>query len=177
MGWSLTYREPKEPKLLEQFFLSIGKALYLASSFESKCQYVLRIVKIGAVYDSSNDVTATMALAKTLKDQLLGATIRELKNFPEFGMNDVTKLERAKDARNYIAHESTNIGMLCDATSTMITEKMTRLRLELENLTIGDNLVSRWVYEIDEKEPAPLGIQEEYPNWVVQWVFGRDSIT
>jgi len=36
----------------------------------------------------------------------------------------------------------------------------------------GDNLVSRWMYEIDQKEPAPTAIQRLYPEWVDRWIFG-----
>ena len=38
MGWSLSYLGLKEPKLLDEFFLAVGKALYLASAFERKCK-------------------------------------------------------------------------------------------------------------------------------------------
>lgn len=177
MGWSLDYQSPREPELLDQFFLSVGKALYLASAFESKCQWVLRIVKIAAHFQRSSDASATAELAKAMKDKLLGPTLNELKGFPEFTAADVAKLERAKDARNFIAHESTEIGSLSSATAKVICERIGRLRTELSALASGDNLVSAWVYEISEKEPPPRGIQSEYPEWVSQWVFGDDNGT
>ena len=46
MGWSLDYKSPQNIELLDQFFLTAGKSLYLASSFESKCQWILFIMKI-----------------------------------------------------------------------------------------------------------------------------------
>ena len=46
MGWSLGYLPPKEPELLDHFFLAVGKALFLASRFEMKCRYVLNISKL-----------------------------------------------------------------------------------------------------------------------------------
>lgn len=177
MGWSLDYLTPREPELLDQFFLAVGKALYLASAFESKCQWVLRIAKIAAHYERIGDTSATVELAKALKNKLLGPTLNEMKDFPEFNANDIATLERAKDARNYIAHESAEIGSLSSATEKVIREKLDRLRDELDTLVSGDNLVSAWVYEITEKEPAPRGIQNEYPTWVSDWVFGHDCGT
>lgn len=163
---------PREPELLDQFFLSVGKALYLASAFESKCQWVLRIVKMATHFEHTNDASATIELTKAMKDKLLGPTLKELKGFPEFTAADVAKLERAKDARNYIAHESTEIGSLSSASEKVLRGRTERLRMELSALASGDNLVSAWVYEISEKEPAPRGIQTEYPEWVSHWVFG-----
>jgi len=39
---------------------------------------------------------------------------------------------------------------------------------------VGDILVSQWVYEIEEKEPAPSEIVHLYPQLVGNWVF-RES--
>jgi hypothetical protein len=40
-------------------------------------------------------------------------------------------------------------------------------------MAAGDNLVSRWVYEIEEKEPAPTRIQREYQAVWRDWLFAR----
>jgi len=37
----------------------------------------------------------------------------------------------------------------------------------------GDNLVSKWCYEICEKEPAPRVTHEEYGRMVREWVERR----
>lgn len=37
----------------------------------------------------------------------------------------------------------------------------------------GDNLVSKWCYEICEKEPAPRVTHEEYGRMVREWVGRR----
>lgn len=171
MGWSLNYQRPKEPELLEEFFLAVGKALYLASAFEAKCRFVLRTAKLAHHFNQTDDASATLALAKAMKDKLLGPTIAELKGFPDVSSNDIVVLEQAKNARNFIAHESADIGHLSSASAKQIHEQLARLRCELRALVAGDNLVSRWVYEIEEKEPAPSGIQAAYPKWVEQWVF------
>jgi hypothetical protein len=40
-------------------------------------------------------------------------------------------------------------------------------------LVAGDNIVSKWVYGIEEpREPAPLHLIAAYPRMVEEWVFG-----
>ncbi len=173
MGWSLNYLPAKEPELLDEFFLAVGKALYLACAFESKCKWVLRIAKLANHFEETEDASATMSLAKAMKDKLLGPTINEMKDFPSFDSDDVAMLERAKNARNCIAHEIAEIGSLSSASANHIQKQLARLRSELDVLIAGDNLVSRWVYEIEEKEAAPRAIQSTYPEWVDEWVLGE----
>ncbi len=173
MGWSLSYLPPKERGLLDGFFLALGKALYLASAFEEKCRFVLRIAKLADHYEQTGDTSATLALTQALKDKMLGQTIAELKGFPEVRPTDIALLEKARDARNFIAHEAANIGYLHYVSAEQIHEQMRRLRCEVEVLVAGDNLVPRWVYEIEEKEPAPGRIQKAYPQWVDEWVFAK----
>ena len=171
MGWSLDYQAPKEPLLLNRLFLAVGRAVYVASSFEEKCQWVLRLMKITDYHKATGDGSATAALARALKDKTLGPTIRDLNNIAPLNESDLAAFERARDARNYIAHESARVGSLSSASAKTIDEKITRLKTELEALTAADNVVSTWIYEIEEKEPAPRGIQDAYPKWVLQWVF------
>jgi glycerophosphoryl diester phosphodiesterase len=170
MGWSLGYSVPEQPQLIDEFLLAVGKCLYLASAFEEKCKCVLRVAKIAATYEEHGDASAAMVLAKAMKDKYLAPTITDMRAF--FQAEDIAVLERAKDARNFIAHESANIGPLHDASAQHIHERLARLRTELEALAAGDNLVSAWVYEIEEKGPAPRGIKAAYPNWLKNWVFG-----
>lgn len=171
MPWSLDYQQPKEPALLEQLFLVAGKALYLASAFEGKCKFLLRLIKIIHFHESTGDTSATAALAKLLKEKMLGATIKELNTLTEFTEKDLAVFEKGKDARNFIAHESVQLGPLSSITAKAINEKLERLQVELAALAAADNLISVWLYEMDEKEPAPIGIQTAYPGWVSQWVF------
>jgi len=158
--------------MLDELFLAVGKAMYLANSFESKCHFVLRIAKLDNWFKETSDASATWKLAQTLKDNLLGQTIRELKSFPEIKPTDIELLEKAKASRNFIAHEGADIGFLWSASSKLINEHLVRLRQEVKILVSGDNLVSRWVYEIENKEPVPMGIQMVYSKWVDKWIFG-----
>lgn len=46
MSWSLGYLPPKEPELLAEFLSAAGRALYVANSFEAKCESVLCIAQL-----------------------------------------------------------------------------------------------------------------------------------
>ncbi len=174
MAWTLSHHPLKEPGLLDEFLLSAGKALCIASAFESKCKYVIRVVQISECYRETSDASAAWDLAQILKDQLLGKTIKKMRNYPTIDQEDIKTLEAAKDARNYIAHECADLGELSRVSSRLIQERISSLRGHLGALIKGDNLISRWVYEIEEKEPAPQQIQEIYPVWVHHWVFPSD---
>lgn len=171
MAWSLDYRFPEEPQRVNKFFKALGKALYIATAFEWKCRYVLRIAKAVEEYQETNDSAATLALLQAAKDKMLAPTLSELQRFPIVQPNEVQVLERAKDARNFIAHEGAGIGPVASASARTIAEQTKRLRCEVANLVAGDNIVSAWIYEIEEKEVAPREIQRLYPQWVDRWVF------
>ena len=173
MAWSLDYRSPMESALLDDFFTISGKALYLATAFEDKCKYLLFYFKLADHYKETGDVHASLDLANGLRGLLLGQTIKKIHTLDGIDDEDIKKIERAKEARNFIVHESTLIGTLILSKDTIkaIEEKNDRLRDELEYLTIGDNLVSQWLYEIQEKEPAPRELCLLYSNLVHRWVF------
>jgi hypothetical protein len=42
----------------------------------------------------------------------------------------------------------------------------------LPTLGAGNNLVSRWLYEIEEKRAAPLAICQNYAAWIDDWILG-----
>jgi hypothetical protein len=173
MGWSIGYLPPKEPELLNEFLLLVGKALYLSTVFEAKCKYVLRIMKIATYWEETRSVAATEQLIQTLRDRMLKTTITQLERFSEFNETDIEALLKAKDARNFIAHECANIGELSTASAMIILGQAELLRQHVEFMAAGDNLVSRWVYEIEEKEPAPTRIQREYQAVWRDWLFAR----
>ncbi len=175
MGWSLSRFPPKDPAALDAFFLVVGKALYIANEFEWKCKYVLRMLKMANFYVKSGDAFETIDFAANLKDRLLGMTISELKDFPEIRPRDIEILDKAREARNDIAHDGAIHGQLHNISAAQIHQKVTWLRTKVETLAEGDNVVSRWVYEIGEKVPAPVVIQKDYPKWVVYWVFGPEE--
>jgi hypothetical protein len=67
--------------------------------------------------------------------------------------------------RNFIAHESAKLSVHSPR------ELVGRLREEVRALAAGDNVASRWLYEISEKRLAPQEIQRTYIDRVEAWVF------
>lgn len=172
MGWILGCHSPREPALLEHFFSVLGKALYVANAYESKCRHVLQIARLVQLYNETGDGYAAFELAKVMKDKMLAGTLSEIQTCLTVTSSEVALLDKAKDARNFIAHEGGRIGFMPDARSRCICDQLDALRVQVKALAAGDNVVSRWEYEIQEKEPAPIGMCEFYPAAVEEWVFG-----
>lgn len=171
MGWSLTRFSPPDPGLVDYALLVAGKSLYLANAFESKCRYVLRIANLGAHLEVNPDSSLEDAIVSLARDKLLGATINDLKHFPPVSERQVAALEKARDARNYIAHEGAYFGPL-HVKPKHIHEHLAKLRSFLGDLSGGDDVISRWVYEIEEKEVPSSILMQNYQEMIEQWVYG-----
>ncbi len=173
MAWLIGYDSIKEPVLIDKFCLIVGKALCLASDFESKCEFVYKAIKLNSELDEEDPklLDSMQRLLKKLEYYSLGKMITDLQNL-KITQGDVMLIERAKDARNYIAHEGALLGLLSEVNANDIEKKLLHLRREISFLIKGDNLISSWVYEIEDKEPAPSEIQRLYPKWIKKWVFG-----
>jgi hypothetical protein len=112
------------------------------------------------------------AIVSLSKDKLLGSTITELSLFPMVKPHEITFLEKARDARNFIAHEGADFGYVWWVKERQIREHLVKLRAAVTDLAQGDNVVSRWVYEIEEKERAPESFSNCYVSMVDAWIFG-----
>lgn len=173
MGWSVGSHIPaRDPEAVDAALLAAGKALYLANAFESKCRFVLRIANLVSFVDEHPGSGLDDAIASLARDKLLHPTLEELKSFPIVKDDEADLLDEARVARNFIAHEGADFGYVFSATEAQLNEHLDELRQAVVNLAQGDSIVSRWVYEIEEKEAAPLGIVLSYPTLVEEWVFG-----
>ena len=176
MGWSLGAWLP-ESERTDAAMLAAGRALYLCNRFEEKCRIVLRNMQI--IDRISSDPVAS--LAETFNNlpsspKMLGGTLEKIKAEADaFGVTEdqLEALVKAKDARNLIAHEGVDIGPLYSVKPKYILEVLQRLRLAVADLAVGDNIVSTWIYYIEEPgEPVPH-IRSTYPDLVDRWVFGH----
>jgi hypothetical protein len=176
MGWSVGYKQPPESDLIDEILLAAGKALYLANNFESNCQYVLRIANLVDLIKDDPVASLEEAAAKLPEDKMLGPTLQGLFAHTDIPMlpDRMAALKRAKDARNYIAHEGAMaIGELDSYNVQGMLDALRALRAKVIDLANGDNIVSCWVYEIDEpREPLPP-IVRDYPDLVDDWIFGH----
>ena len=165
------YMKPREPELLDAAFLSAGRALHLAGAFESKCRYVLRIVNLVSAMQADPVKDLMDAIAAAPADKLLGPTLRDLTNtLPTL---PVIVLDKARLARNFIAHEGANMGSVW-ARPDDILRHVVRLRAAVAGLVPGDNVVSEWVYGLEEPhQSVPRDLIKAYPAMIDDWVFSH----
>lgn len=62
MPWSLDYQPVQHPELLDEFFLALGKALYLATEYEAKCDEYLRFIQLADAIQDGHDLDAAFTL-------------------------------------------------------------------------------------------------------------------
>jgi hypothetical protein len=176
MGWCLGAWLP-ESEITDSAMLAAGRALYLCNQFEEKCRFILRHMRI--IDRISSDPVAS--LAETFNNlpsspKMLGGTLEKIKAKAEaFGVTEAQlgTLVKAKDARNLIAHQGVDIGPLYSVKQRDILEVLQSLRLAVADLSAGDNIVSTWIYYIEEPgEPVPH-IRSTYPDLIDRWVFGH----
>ncbi len=155
--------------------MSSGRALHLANSFEAKCKYVLRIGNMVKTYEADPVATLQDAIAALPADKMLGETLRDLgRHLAHARSWDVNVLDKARKARNFIAHEGADIGHMNSASARRILDRVSLLRTAVTDLTLGDNVVSQWVFGIEEpRAPLPVYLIEAYPQMVDDWVFGH----
>lgn len=179
MGWSLSYvKPPREPQLLDALFLAAGKALHLANRFESKCQYILRIARLVKQAPADPVLSLQEIIESLPPDKMLGGTLKDLVQWgPGAGVVDRELLDRARAARNFIAHEGASVGSVWTVNRDEILEHATRLRAAVADLALGDDIVSRWIFNIEEPD---VPMQEMTPNtyrtMVDSWVFSDFDI-
>lgn len=176
MPWTLSYNPPANPQLLNMFLLAVGKALCLANNFESKCNHVLRVITITDAIREGKNHDQVREVALSFEENMLGKTITRIGKAEEIRNEQINILEEARKSRNFVAHCGAKIGELYSIRDETFSERISELIPHVQNLAKGDNLVSAWTYEISEREPAPLGLQQNYPQMVHDWVFGEFTL-
>ncbi|WP_432009251.1 hypothetical protein [Streptomyces bacillaris] len=172
MGWSLSRFAPPHPELLDALFLAVGRALHLANAYENKCQYVLRVGNMVTAGQADPVLTLDELIASTPMDQMLGGTLHSLANHPVGVTMDMDILHKAREARNFIAHEGASIGYIWYARPESILQHTVKLRTAVGDLAAGDNLISQWCHGLEEPHASqPTEWIATYPDLVDKWVF------
>jgi hypothetical protein len=172
MGWSLSRFAPSHPELLDALFLAVGRALHLANAYENKCQYVLRIGNMVTARQADPVLTLDELIAATPADKMLGGTLHSLANHPMGVTMDMDTLHKAREARNFIAHEGASIGYIWSARLESILQHAAKLRAAVADLAAGDNLISQWCHGLEEPHASqPTDWIAAYPDLVDRWVF------
>ncbi len=172
MPWSIDHFSKRGTERLDAWFAMAGKCLYLANSFEMKCKHLIRLIRLADILKTESDFDAALTLCNQIQDKMLGGTIIEMSGSSIVSEEDWQLLRKAKDARNFIAHKGASIGHLSGISAQALSSQTSRLRQEVATLGAGDNLVSRWLYEIEEKRAAPPTISQNYAAWIDDWIFG-----
>jgi hypothetical protein len=175
MGWSVGHRPPPESALIDEILLAAGKALYWANQFESKCKDVLQFAYFIEILEADPVISLEEVAARIPSPKMLNRTLQDLSSNTTIGLNQEQSaiLAKAREARNYIAHEGAGaIGVLWSYNVQGMLDTLRSLRVAVINLANGDNLVSEWVYRIEERK-APLPQTADYPDRVDGWVFGH----
>jgi len=168
MNWRVIKRH--ESYLSKQALLAAGKALSIANEFENTCKFILHVAKLSEFLRNTPDPVLE-TFNKAFRERMLHGTLKALSDLSYVSENEVSVLERAKDARNYIAHEGAVF--LASENRWLVVAALKTLRQQVLHLINGHNLVSLWEYEIQNKQPGSRQYFELYPTQAEIWVFGR----
>lgn len=165
----LDYRllSPAEDALLS----SVGRAVALAQNFEANCRFVVMTVDLAKAFQVRTVTSFDDAepFVERLLSRMLGCNVKRFGQLGAVSPDQLSTLDAARQARNYIAHEAVGpvtVGSRADG----LARRTERLRREVEALAEGDALVSQWCYVIQEKEPAPIAWAGEYAAAIAGWV-------
>jgi hypothetical protein len=171
MFWSLNGSRPENQQELEAFLLLVGKALYLASNFEANCRRISSMAELANAFQAGK--TWAEACAKP-EARHLGGAVQYLSKDPEVREADAAVLDAAREGRNVIAHEIAELGPLDQIRPDKLSERKRLLRKSVDAIVAGDNLVCRWLFELDDF-PAPRGIQDLYAARVAAWLWDKED--
>jgi hypothetical protein len=180
MRRSIGYRPPPESDLIDEILLAAGKALYLANDFEAKCKSVLLVayteeaLKTDPVGFLQEELMRKHLSAKLPPQKKLHQILQDLKTVPPGTRErENLALERAKIARNYIAHEAA--GAIGDLESRTVRNKLAALRklyAAVIDLANGYYIASVWVHQIEDPRVSFWSSADNLA-WVEHWVFGH----
>lgn len=162
--------------------LMIGKALLLSQKFESTCKdfimemCVIKKIAIEKEFEFFSEEHKNYV--DILLNQLLGQSINLYKNNFKNKIPDkeIEILKRAKDARNFICHESA-INFIY---SSIYNDKpfqwdLDKLKEAITTLAEGDYYISRWSYEFHEEESGCFMDKDIYTQKIFNWIFDSDK--
>lgn len=156
----------------ERQFEAAGRALAVAQHFESACKDLLRWMHVAKAAEDGRAKTLQefRSCADEFVGLMLGSTVKR------FGLDhDITKEEletlvKAKNARNYIAHECIAECSYHSRFSRFPPELEARFESEVRALVAGDSLVSSWSFMFHEGQTPPGELMLVYPEQITQWV-------
>ncbi len=150
---------------------SVARALTIAQHFERACRYVLSVSEVDLLEgDKLGDSDVVRDLFTSMCRHHLGKMVWRMKH-PALGFREeeLEILEKGREARNYIAHESASDIEVYVETDAELLERLNVYSNHVRLLIAADNEVSAWEYEICERQSRP-GYYERYPKIAFDWV-------
>lgn len=157
----------------EEYLSAVGRALYLCRNFEINFKTTIVWMDIKTAMKASEEPISKEALLNNYSakfiNQMLGHSVRRLKE--QFYPTEETleALNKAKDSRNVIVHDAT--AAIMNRQHATIKEAGKQLYKHVVNVAEGDNIVSAWHYEILHKKRPMQTMTEDYVEQVVDWIF------
>ncbi len=158
----------------EAFLGCVGRALLVAQLFEDLVKRTLYWYDIAARLPGLDAIEAVTFLAEKTRapeesfESKLARAIDILKARHQLSDDHARLLTMAKDARNFVAHESALESLLVSRVAD--AHALAEFRDQLDVLIRAYNLLSAWAYESEEQEPAPVGYYRRYPRDLAAWV-------
>jgi hypothetical protein len=156
----------------ERHVSAVGRALMVAQHFEANCRdFAKWWVASGALEEgTAKSLSDVHSILEKLTGLMLDGLIKRLGNDREITSAEIAVLIRAKDARNYIAHEAVATLAFTSRFSRRRPDELPRFNDAVRALVEGDNMISSWSYMFHEKEPSPVQHVSEYPNRLAKWI-------
>ena len=154
------------------YLAAVGRALSLAQNFEFVCKRVLSVFDVVKSIEGGDTVDLdywAKHLDEYVEDRLADA-VRKYGKAHGISADEVSVLDIARRARNYIAHEGALLWFGVPSESANMQSRIYKLRDIASDLAAAHNLVCGWAYSIEEKEPPPFTVTTRHEPMAIEWI-------
>ncbi|MBD3298801.1 MAG: hypothetical protein GF341_09120, partial [candidate division Zixibacteria bacterium] len=159
----MSYIRLKEFGPLQRGYIeAIGRALLVCQHLEGITHHVAVTWQItDALREQELSLNQIEEIATKLDSVRLVGFEARLRRSNEFPEDHKAALVLGRDARNWIAHEAAIYADL-PVSSQLLMDSIRQFIRNVRNLCHADSLMSQASYEICERAPAPINLQENY---------------
>ena len=154
-------------------FLIMGKGLRLCQNLEVNIKHIISIVKIEEGIKSGEIKEMFDKKWNNVVDQIekyfLNNNIQQLNKTGMLSNEVIEKLENGRKARNRIIHDSIMILSGSIHKGRIQDKELEEYLKEIENVAKADNIVSGWIWQINEKIP-PCKTEKQYIKEINDWI-------
>ena len=159
---------------LDDVYGIVGRALFMATRFERNCRELGTLVKLKASAHLMVDDQTLGELCHRMQGKVVFKHVKDFANDIESPLELVQLLHKAKNSRNYIAHDLAQNFEQIEGVAPAEAQRIITDDIEphIRNLAVGDCLVLYAVCQV-RGDDIPSGQElEGYVNAVVKWVCG-----